>query len=414
MKKNLLGWFAMATMLVGTGCSSDEVVNDYSPENAIQFGTYVGRDAESRAHITSIDKLANEGFGVFAYYTEQQTFDTKTDATPNFMYNQKVSSNSGTEQTVSGGKGWSGEWTYSPLKYWPNNVDDKVSFFAYAPYSDGGASTNFTLATSTSQGAPTLTYKIYADDVENQEDLLWATPIKDKSKNSTSPVGITDKVNFAFHHALARIGFKAEVMVDQVNGDKTGDNDDADTPNGNLDQYTTITINKVQLKGKFYNEGLLALANGEWSNQTNDGNEVTFELSSDATSDFASRTSPAYPANIFKKDDVAIRDLNNDKNYIMIIPQDFITGSLGKMTVYVEYDVFTDVDGDGTEDANDSKITNKITSEEFGINFEQGKAYTLNLHLGMTSVKLSATVTDWEDVTGTVVNVPINTSTTTP
>jgi len=47
MKKNLFGWLAMATMLVGTGCSSDEVVNDYSPENAIQFGTYVGRDAQS-------------------------------------------------------------------------------------------------------------------------------------------------------------------------------------------------------------------------------------------------------------------------------------------------------------------------------------------------------------------------------
>ena len=25
-------------------------------------------------------------------------------------------------------------WTYSPVKYWPNRQNDKISFFAYAPY----------------------------------------------------------------------------------------------------------------------------------------------------------------------------------------------------------------------------------------------------------------------------------------
>jgi len=45
--RRFLGWVAMATMVLSTGCSNDEVVNDYSPENAIQFGTYVGRDAQS-------------------------------------------------------------------------------------------------------------------------------------------------------------------------------------------------------------------------------------------------------------------------------------------------------------------------------------------------------------------------------
>ena len=86
MKKNLLGWFAMATMLVGTGCSSDEVVNDYSPENAIQFGTYVGRDAVSRGSIITTEgntnasagivspSLREKGFGVFAYYTDNGSF----------------------------------------------------------------------------------------------------------------------------------------------------------------------------------------------------------------------------------------------------------------------------------------------------------------------------------------------------
>lgn len=422
--RRFLGWVAMATMVLSTGCSSDEVVNDYSPENAIQFGTYVGRDAESRGHVSSISKLASDGFGVFAYYTAQSAFDEKTDATPNFMYNQQVkSTTSGATETnlEEGKKGWSGEWTYTPVKYWPNNVDDKVSFFAYAPYDNKFSEGNFTLPTSEDKGAPSLTFKVKSTDVEDHQDLLYAEPVKDKSKNSSNPVNVTDKITFDFKHALARIGFKAEVMVDEVNGDATGTDDDyTSTLEGDLDEYATITIKKVQLIGKFYQEGKMALADGGWSEQTfsteSDG-VVTFELKeaeASSVSDFATRTEPAYGANIFKKGDIKIRPLNNDENYIMIIPQNFTsttTDNSGKVKIYVEYEVFTDFNKDGKEDANDSKILNKITSDEFEIYFQQGKAYSLNLHIGMTSVKFSATVTDWDVVTDKVVNVPINTGT---
>ena len=37
-----------------------------------------------------------------------------------------------TKQAVSCGDDL--KWTYSPLKFWPNDNDVKVSFFAYAPY----------------------------------------------------------------------------------------------------------------------------------------------------------------------------------------------------------------------------------------------------------------------------------------
>ena len=86
-KSKLFGMAAMAAMMLGS-CSTDEVVNDYSPENAIQFGTYVGRDAVSRAHVIEVDELAKEGFGVFAYYTDESDFANTS--TPNFMYNQEI------------------------------------------------------------------------------------------------------------------------------------------------------------------------------------------------------------------------------------------------------------------------------------------------------------------------------------
>lgn len=417
MKKNFFVGFIALTALTVTSCSNDDVVMQ-SPEvnKAIEFGTYVGRDAVSRGHVTSIKKLAEEGFGVFAYYTEADNFNNT--ATPNFMYNQKVVSTSGSATEKDNNYvGWTGDWTYTPVKYWPNNLNYKVSFFAYAPYSEGGNGTNFTLPAFGTTGAPTLTFNV-GTDVEEHEDLLYATPVKDKSKNSNEPINIDTKVNFAFQHALSRIGFQAEVMVDKVNGDATGTNDDDNnTTSESLDQYTTITINKVQLTGKFYASGKMSLSDGTWSNQeysTDNEGLVTYELNSETETDFATRENPNPNANIFKTNDIAIRQLNNDENYIMIIPQNMTTegqDAPGKVTIYVEYDVFTDLDADGVVDDNDSKITNKITSDEFAINFEQGKAYSLNLHLGMTSVKFSATVKEWDVQTGTAVNVPINTET---
>lgn len=418
MKKNFYVGLIALTALTVTSCSNDDVVMQ-SPEvnKAIEFGTYVGRDAVSRGHVTSIDKLAEEGFGVFAYYTGADNFDNAANTTPNFMYNQQVTSTSGsaTEKDANDFVGWDGEWTYTPVKYWPNNLNDKVSFFAYAPYSEGGNGTNFTLPAFGTTGAPTLTFNV-GTDVEEHEDLLYTSPVMDKSKNSNDPINIDTKVSFAFKHALSRIGFQAEVMVDKVNGDATGAADDDNTTTSeNLDQYTTITINKVQLIGKFYVSGTMSLTNGTWSSQaysTENEGLVTYELNSETETDFATRENQKPNANIFKTNDIAIRQLNNEKNYIMIIPQNMTAegqDAPGKVQIYVEYDVFTDINGDGDEDENDSKITNKITSDEFSINFEQGKAYSLNLHLGMTSVKFSATVKEWDELTGTAVNVPINT-----
>ena len=162
MKKNLLGWLAMATMLVGTGCSSDDVVNDYSPQNAIQFGTYVGRDAQGRASVIDTDGLKTTGFGVFAYHTAGNYANT---AKPNFMYNEKVEFNNKA-------------WEYTPVKYWPNNTADRVSFFAYAPYVETNADDNFVFSANNTAGDPTITYTVN-NTVKSQEDLLWAVDATD-------------------------------------------------------------------------------------------------------------------------------------------------------------------------------------------------------------------------------------------
>ena len=329
---------------------------------AIEFGTYVGRDAQVRSAnaITSIGDLQGKGFGVFAFYTETADFVAGNDATPNFMNNQKV------EYT-------SGAWTYSPLKYWPNNTGDKVSFFAYAPYD-----------ASKTWSADKIAYTV-ENDVKNQVDLLFAPAQANKTKQ-----GVNDKITFAFKHALARIGFSVAYAADELTA--------ADE---RIDADTKITINKIVLRkkaatteteGVFYKTGNLTLTadnvDAAWADKAG---EQAFTLT--AANNF--------DANELNSTTAKISLLNKADSYVMIIPQS------AEFEVYVEYTVTTT---DASLTGGNSTIVNKITTPvNTAINFEANKSYTLNLVLGMTSVKVDATFTDWDTTTpATDVDVPAN------
>lgn len=375
MKKNLLGWFAMATMLVGTGCSSDEVVNDYSPENAIQFGTYVGRDAQGRASIFETDDLqgGSVGFGVYAYYTGQQTWhaykNNTTPLTPNFMNNTQV--------TYDG----TSSWTYSPLKYWPNNTNDKVSFFAYAPYSTTTSQIN-----AVTNGV--ISFEV-ANTVTDQIDLTVATTNQvDKVKTD-----LDQTVEFKFNHVLSRIDFTLQAAADQV---ATG---------GTINNGTTITLTKIVIgeadhttvtddNDKFYTNADYSIFENSWSNKTG---MQAFTLT---TANFAANQNVlnwTSDGNV-KKTLIAA----NGDDYIMVIPAE-----ITNLPIYVEYTVFTEGKNAAGQDDN-STVYNKITKVLDKVNFEQGKSYTFNLVLGMSTVELTAEVEDWGANTETNVDLPQN------
>ena len=431
MKKNLFGWLAMAAMLVGTGCSTDEVVNDYSPENAIQFGTYVGRDAQGRASIISADDLATLGFGVFTYYTDSETKNEVYDkdySIPNFMYNQKVegilsSTQADNKETnASDVTTWTNGWYYSPLKYWPNDVNDKLTFFAYAPYSDSNADVdspetydNISFPVQTSMiGDPIISFTVN-DEVKNQTDFLISkTDNRNMVKNATPGVSTTNEVNFQFVHALARIGFTVKAIVDDVDG----------TPNKALDANTTIVVKKVVLAGEagvlnaeptagcFYTQGTVNLnqqnvnvvdgTTGRYQNVnwTTTGSLQRFILTDGHFKD-ETGTNDTRGFILNNENSEGPNDLNKAGSYIMVIPQDFTSGGL---YVYVEYDVITTDPAVGN-----STVTNHISTEVNNINFQSGKAYLLNLQLGMTSVKVTTSVENWSTESGTSVDLPANT-----
>lgn len=398
-KNNFLLLLLMALTIMS--CSKDETTMNMPQTNTpIEFGTYLGRDVQTRAPIASNimndDALKESGFGVFAYYRESN--DYAGNSSPNFMYNQYVYYDAGTSS-----------WGYTPLKYWPNNDGHKISFFAYAPHSDGTQNNISAFAPATnSAGDPTLKFTVNGT-VKNQKDLVWGVKASSGTPflNQTKPT-ITGNTSFRFMHALARIGFNVQAMVDKVN--------DGSVTSEDIASATRVVVTKVELKGDFYESAILNLNNtaeatprwGSYKPTTLAERSFSLVAGTDANeSNFADAKLVGLVTGkeTFGQDvSTVATKLNADDSYIMVIPQDF--ADTDKVKIVVTYYVITKDDSLPT---GQSKVSNEITSDAFNFNFEHGKAYTFNLYIGMTSVKMAATVANWDETTpGTNVNVPTN------
>jgi len=175
MKKNRFFWASAAiAALTLTACADQDEFNQNDVQTAavenapgaIQFGTYLGENGTTRAwDATSTNTLYGKSysggiittlgsatpqtrslydaeFGVFAYQTGAANWENDKYAAK-FMYNQYI-------QSIMDGSTFK-RWDYSPAKYWPNGIDkanadndpsntavesgiQKLSFFAYAPY----------------------------------------------------------------------------------------------------------------------------------------------------------------------------------------------------------------------------------------------------------------------------------------
>ena len=369
-KKFVMGIAAMAALTL-VSCSSDDLdsVSDNSSKNeAISFDGYLGRSAVavngSRGSELTKDALqkSTEGFGVFGKYTDGKTSDL------NFFKNQPV--------TCPGTK-----WTYSPLKYWP--TQGRIDFLAYAPYKEGQ-----TLKENTTTHENTTTFDFtVAKKAADQIDLLWANATGKITENFEGTT--KEKVNFHFYHALSRLGYTVK-----LSGNYTSDN-------------ATFTLKKITLagsstdatKGAFYETGTIDLSKATkdpnlWSGQTG---RQKFDWFS---GDYQVKSSTAsHPGS----------DIEKEKDYLFVIPQNF-SENIGtveqpvdnpdKLYVIVEYDVTYN---GGTTIKN--KVYKQLTT-----NFEQGKAYMLNLTIGLPiefdiDVENVNSVEPWEEVNGVPGNI---------
>jgi len=399
---------------------------------AVSFSAYVNRGTTRGGYQGTLSleslKLDGVGFGVFAYYTDNHVYSQTM--LPNFMYNQQVT--------------WDGtlnSWTYTPVKYWPNETGDngatttdRLSFFAYAPYTDVDASTGRALVRPTTgivglsrsidSGDPYVRY--FATYVpKDATDLCWAVPTIDKTKPSVS-----ERVNFNFKHALSALNVQIDADVDDGS---TG-----------VDTYTRIYVRSITFRG-FAEKGQLNLNNDQnnprWNNL-----DCDCDLSSDAITIYDGRRDGREGASASLNEQRT--GLNPD--IVQSVPYTLDGGSawgnIANVTagvtntsvnlfnsstasapifviptneplyVTIVYDVET-FDSKLTSQylsdgrTHGSSIENSIsayikTGGDATIQMEAGKKYNIRLHLGITSVKVDASVTTWP-TDGTSANVQL-------
>lgn len=194
--------FTLAALaLLAVACNREAISPDEAREEVIDFSAIFAQDATKAAGEISDFTSNKDSIGVFACYTGDIEYDL-TSVSPDFMYNQKV--------TFIGGN----DWTYSPVKYWPNNDSEKISFFSYYPYISSEKALKATdgiigFSNSNAKGDPWLVYKLPENAPYTQTDLLYGTPCMNVRKQD-------GEVHFAMNHALACIADEVTVQMNDA------------------------------------------------------------------------------------------------------------------------------------------------------------------------------------------------------
>jgi hypothetical protein len=458
--KRIATFIFLATALMLASCNikidvPDEDVQKSEP-TAVGFGVYMNRGVTTKAGYageltTDVLKRDTVGFGVFSFYGNGAMYNETMK--PDFMYNQLVKFTS------------NNVWEYSPIKYWPNEfgeaagneIADRLSFFAYAPYVAVTPSTGIVTGDDDEDGILGMTRNISAGDPQvmygarlqpgGGVDLCWGVAANnftssvdgnnnkiDKGKpyiNLIKPK-TGDKIAFEFNHALTQLNVQIDADID-VESHATS----------SLDARTRVYVRSVTFTG-FALRGSLNLnsdaGNPAWSDISGTGrlrrdpvtiydgrsdglegvesavdvNETPAVLSpiiiqskkfgQETTTESIGVTNET--VNLFANYDTTSdhsQPVANPDAPVMVIP---IAGV--PLTVTIVYDIETKdpnlagylSDGETRGISIENKITKSIQLSTGGnMTLEAGKKYVIGLHLGLTSVKFDAQVADWDSNT---------------
>lgn len=432
-------FIAAAAAAVLAGCAKNEVTPNYGMMDAVSFGAYTPRTITKAGKTDDMntEALKTIGFGVFATYSAKDDFDT-AGATDDFMYNQLVNHDGSA-------------WTYSPIKYWPNPTDgktaadQKVSFFAYAPYCEPGTSettgiTGFEIDATTKHN---LVHYAFTNNGDPNVDLMWGyktgTDPKVANLNLTRD-SVT--VKFTFRHLLAKLGGSQEGIQDPTNPSYVANgltieaNPTADPTEefGNIltgdfggNKGTKITVSKITVESAPA-DGVLTDANGNIVSYPDPSDPSSIQkgildlYTGDFTLDPPGATPQAVP---FKQelsaDDAEIaagasklradlKEVPNPANFAAVNtgvtkkavnvyedesnPIILVPGTAPVVNVTITYVV-------RTYDEKLPKKFSEVPQTVFGqVKFptiEANKKYNLRIKLGLNDVKFEASVEDWTD-----------------
>ena len=254
MKKSLVLFAAAAAMVA---CSQNDVlvdnISESKAETAIGFATDMNtmtRAENSSAAIGAALEYYHPAFGVWGYKTVG-TGDEQT------VFNNQACT--WTTTSVSAPFTTTGDWVYSPIRYWDKTA--KYDFYAYAPATAAFAINTpatgstypykhyLTLSTFTVDGkslaqddeptgqytASTAAYDLFADKIANNKDLMIADNVLDVTY-------VPQRVQLNFNHILSRLNINIKTTIPTyVAADNT-------TTPATPASGATVTLNSIQIK----------------------------------------------------------------------------------------------------------------------------------------------------------------------
>ncbi len=316
MKKTLL-FLGCVAAVVFTGCSDDETV-EMAQQKAIGFSSFVDKSTRAVTDVTTanIDKIWVYGWR------------TKAAADTPIFTGQEVTKNA------------SGNWTYSPLKYWEPGYS--YTFEAIAPKS-GTSGVTFAAA----KGGGTVTF---VNDATT--DVVYAKPVtRDLSSYTYTTLPTQGEVDFTFEHLLSRVKFTFKNSLDASSNAK-------------------ITISDVKITNAYTNGTVTPNSSAAWM-ATNNNLEVSFASVSDATKDLTD----IEPNN------------TGETEHMYLIPTDNTT------SYNVAFKFKLDQEGVITEIGRTATISS--------VAMESGKSYNFIAELGLQPINFTVTVSGWGDFTTT-------------
>ena len=350
----------LALVVLGgfTMCGKNEVVAheedpwiDLCGDQPIRFSSSMATPATKTTSALPNDTT----FGVMAWYTGQN--DWSASDSPNFMYNEDVLFDGST-------------YTYAPIKYWPNNPGDKVTFWAYSPHDASGLTLKSGESPygNTSTGIPDIHFTSdgKTDLMVTHLDESAPYVVKDLSKPAVSGT-----VDLLFHHLLSRVVFHFVKVEDDE------------------DVYE-VRITNVSIQGIYLTADHPGDSSGSWSDWSNSGSlPVYADLTPDDLTD--NLVVPKAPGTSAETDsDLAV----------MPIPQTLTERD--NAAIVISYAVFSSSDGSLL---NSQQGVFPIHGLHDGwvhpAGWEQNYQYTYNVSIKPTSdgnpIVFSASISPWSD-----------------
>ena len=454
--KTILYILIMYAMLVAGCAGSDDDLTLVPPrpdaEAEVLFTTDM--DLFTRTTTGSIDNLdalkaVPEGFGVFAYLTDEKSWETATGGkvgsgsdypVPDFMMNQPVQ---WLVQTIDDKGEGIKDWVYSPLKYWPNGTqgtDDPgnpsdnldaanqrhISFFAYAPHVERPQPSGITNFVRAEDKSPHVWYTM--GEGGNQVDLLWANCI-DARRNEKGLIEVDksqkawtyQRVPLTFKHALASV----DIYVQRVYDEQAFTGNTPEIASGDEKiTYTKLFVSELQLEATgpdatpiFGSKGRLNLVDGTWSQvEGRLGDNVKDKLLTFSESIIEEKMRGTKRAEFIEEEldkwaregygvDGEERRLFRADSLIMLIPQTLtivpkVTYSMltrdDALESNADYQVTETINGEDVTHYY-SRIVNTLKANPVTITFESGKKYILLLRIGVEHISLEVlSVADWD------------------